>query len=170
MAESIKSEDEIQNLVFEERIDLRVLAHVLWKGKWALTALATAGLAIAVIVALMLPNVYRAEALLAPSNQQSASGLAAMAGQFGGLAAIPGISFSGTSTDDAALGLETLKSRKFLSDFIVRHDILVPLMAAKGWDRDTGQIIIDADLYDENSKDWVRSAKFILKWSVGIMI
>jgi uncharacterized protein involved in exopolysaccharide biosynthesis len=54
------------------------------------------------------------------------------------------------------LGLEVLKSRKFLSEFVERHDILVPLIAAKGWDRATGHLEIDSDVYDTVSAKWVR--------------
>ena len=58
-----------------------------------------------------------------------------------------------------ALGTEILKSRKFISEFIVRHDILVPLMAAKGWDAETGSLTIDQDQYDSTANKWVRKVK-----------
>ena len=43
-----------------------------------------------------------------------------------------GINLGGGSANKTALGLEILKSRKFISEFIERRDILAPLMAAGG--------------------------------------
>ena len=143
---------------YEERIDLRAVFRVLWKGKWLIGGTTFASTIIAVIVALMLPNIYRAEALLAPNQAQSAGGLSALAAQYGGLAGLTGINLASESSDKTALGLETLKSRKFISDFIDRHDILVPLMATKDWDSDTGQLVVDSDKYDVSTKKWVRDA------------
>ncbi|MCH7637524.1 MAG: LPS O-antigen length regulator, partial [Proteobacteria bacterium] len=43
-------------------IDLRDLFRVLWAGKWLIGGITVGAAVIAVIVALMLPNIYRAEA------------------------------------------------------------------------------------------------------------
>jgi len=60
-------------------IDLRELFRVLWAGKWLIGGITFAVAVMAVIVALMLPNIYRAEALLAPNDQAGAWGLSALA-------------------------------------------------------------------------------------------
>ena len=112
----------------DDEIDLRELFRVLWAGKWLIGGITFAATVIAVIVALMLPNIYKAEALLAPNQEQGAGGLSALAAQYGGLASLAGISLGSGPSDKTALGLEILKSRKFTSDFIEHHDILVPLI------------------------------------------
>ena len=137
-------------------MDLRELFHVLWAGKWLIASITFSAAVIAVIVALMLPNIYRAEALLAPNDQKGAGGLSALATQFGGLASLAGIDLSSGSADETVLGLEVLKSIKFISEFIERHDILISLIAVKRWDAEAGQLIIDADDYDTAAKKWVR--------------
>lgn len=144
---------------YDDEIDLRELFRVLWAGKWLIGGITIAATLIAVIVALMLPNIYRAEALLAPNDQESAGGLSALAAQYGGLASLAGINIGSGSTDKIALGLEVLKSRKFISAFIERHDALVPLMAAKGWDADTGELKIDSDDYDLAAEKWIRHVR-----------
>ena len=101
-------------------------------GQWLIGGISFAAAMIAVAVALMLPNIYRAEALLAPNDQQGTGGLSALAAQYGGLASLAGINIGSGSADKTALGLEILKSRKFVSEFIERHDILVPLIAVYG--------------------------------------
>ena len=144
---------------YDDEIDLRELFHVLWRGKWLIGGITSAATVIAVIVALMLPNIYRAEALLAPTDQAGAGGLSALAAQYGGLASLAGINIGSGVGDKTALGLEILKSRKFISEFIEGHDILVPLMAAKGWDDETGNLRIDSDDYDVTSGKWVRDVR-----------
>lgn len=141
---------------YDDEIDLRELFRVLWAGKWLIGGITFAAALIAVVVALMLPNIYRAEALLAPNDQEGAGGLSALAAQYGGLASLAGINLSAGSTDKIALGLEVSKSRKFISEFIQRHDILVPLMAAKDWDSESGELEIDSDNYDVVENKWVR--------------
>lgn len=79
----------------EDEIDLRELFAALWRGKWWIVASTLVGVVIAVIFALSLPNIYRSEALLAPSTEQQGGGLAAMAAQFGGLASLAGVNLSG---------------------------------------------------------------------------
>jgi uncharacterized protein involved in exopolysaccharide biosynthesis len=143
--------------LYDDEIDLRELFRALWAGRWLIGGSTFAVAVIAVIVALMLPNIYRAEALLAPNDQEGATGLSALAAQYGGLASLAGIDLGAGSSDKTALGLEILKSRKFISEFIERHDILVPLMAAKRWDAETGQLTIDSDDYDAATKRWVRN-------------
>ena len=141
---------------YDDEIDLREVFRVLWAGKWLIGGITFAAAVIAVIVALMMPDVYRAEALLAPNDQEKVGGLSALASQYGGLASLAGISLPTGSTDKTALGLEVLKSRKFISEFIARHDILVPLMAAEDWDADSGDLEINSKAYDVLAKKWIR--------------
>ena len=159
MTDSDRNHESLRSHAYDDEIDLRVLFRVLWAGKWLIGGITFAVTVIAVIVALMLPNVYRAEALLASNQEDGAGGLSALAAQYGGLASLAGINLGSGSSDKIALGLEILKSRKFISNFIQRHDILVPLMAATGWDLETGELKIDSDIYDVSAKKWVRDVR-----------
>jgi len=141
----------------DNAIDLGELFHVLWAGKWLISGITFAAAVFAVIVTLMMPNIYRAEALLAPNDQEGAGGLSSLAAQYGGLASLAGISLQAGSTDKTTLGLEILKSRKFISEFIERHDILVPLMAAEDWDATSGELQINPDDYDVSTNKWIRN-------------
>jgi LPS O-antigen subunit length determinant protein (WzzB/FepE family) len=66
---------------YDDEVDLRGLFRVMWAGKWLIGGITFAATVIAVVVALMLPNIYRAEALLAPNDQDNAGGLSALAAQ-----------------------------------------------------------------------------------------
>lgn len=141
-----------------EELDLLNIVGTLWRGRWILVAGAVLVGAISIYVSLQLPNKYRSEALLAPApkSQDSVSG---MVGKYGGLASLAGINLAGfgaPSVDQTTITIEMLKSRAFVIKFVREHELVVPLMAAKGWDHDAERWIIDGDLYNEETRRWVR--------------
>lgn len=142
----------------DDEIDLMELARTLWEGKWWIAGGGSLAGVIALLVALMMPNIYSATVVLAPAAEQDKAG--ALASQFGGLAAMAGIDIGGKlGVDKAVLAMETLKSRAFLTEFVHRHELLVPIMAGKGWDGEKGEWIIDGDDYDTTTQSWVRDVK-----------
>ncbi|MCS6126363.1 LPS O-antigen length regulator [Shewanella baltica] len=144
----------------DDEIDLRELFAVIWRGKWliiAITAIFTIG---AVVYAIMQPNIYKSEALLAPASEEQGGGLSALASQFGGLASLAGVNLSSKKgVDKTELAIEVLKSRHFISEFILKHDIMPDLMAAKKWDRESDKIIYDEDDYLFETNTWIRDVK-----------
>ncbi|MFB2733554.1 Wzz/FepE/Etk N-terminal domain-containing protein [Shewanella mangrovisoli] len=143
-----------------DEIDLHELFSVIWKGKWLIIAI-TAVFAIAsVSFAILQPNIYKSEALLASASEEQGGGLSALASQFGGLASLAGVNLGAKGgTDKTQLAIEVLKSRQFTSEFIQRHNILADLMAAKKWDRDADKVVYAPELYNEQTNTWVREVK-----------
>ncbi len=139
-----------------DEVALRDLVEIVWRGKWIIGAITVATAIMAGAMALTLPDVYRAEALVAINEESSSGDLSRLLGQYGGIAGLAGINLGAGSPDKGAMGLEILKSRKFIVDFIERRDLLVPLLAATGWDATSGQLVLDADLYDSSSGVWTR--------------
>lgn len=144
----------------EDEVNLAALGRTLWKHKWwiaATTGLFTVG---SLILALWLPNEYTATAILVPATQSpSSSTLAQLAGRFGGLASLAGINLDNLGSakqDNATLAMKLLKTWGFLDDFIKENHIEVPVLAAKGWNRRTNQLIIDRHLYNPRTKSWVK--------------
>lgn len=143
----------------EGKIDLAEIFMILWSGKFVISAV-TAGAAIfSVLLALSLPNIYTASALLAPA-ENSGGGLSGLSKEYGGLASLAGVSLpSGEEGSRTQLGMQLMKSRSFISDFIERHDILPALMAVEEWDSRSGDLIFDDEVYDVASQTWVRDVK-----------
>lgn len=140
-----------------DEIDLRELVITLWHGKWWIFSTTFIATCLAIAFALWSPNIYRAEALLTPSLEQQGGGLSALASRFGGLASLAGVELSNNKGGDkASIAIEVGKSRLFLGDFIRRHQLAVPLIAATGMDKTSGNLIIDPQVYDSESQTWVR--------------
>lgn len=139
----------------QEGIDLWGLIRTLWAGKWTIAGVTMLAGAAAVLLTMWMPNIYRSEALLAPAEDSGSGGLMALAGQLGGLASLAGVDLGKGKTTKVTIGLEVLKSRAFLSSFIARRNILVPLIAGKKWNPSTGQLQLNSKLYDEASQRWI---------------
>lgn len=142
-----------------DEIDLRELFKTLWKGKWIIIATTCVFALGSVLYALSLPNIYKADALLAPAESSNGGGLSKMAGQLGGLAALAGVNLAGGESSQADLAVQVMKSRQFAEEFITKHDLLVPLMAAKGWDLASNKLVLNEDLYNLNTNKWIREPK-----------
>ncbi|MEO3865735.1 Wzz/FepE/Etk N-terminal domain-containing protein [Rheinheimera fenheensis] len=142
--------------VADDEIDLRELFAAIWQGKWIIIAVTLVFAVASVFYALSLPNIYKSEVLLAPVAEES--GLK-IPGQLGGLAALAGVNLGSGGGDKTGLALEILKSREFLGRFIERHDLFIPIMAAEGWSRANNSLVLDADIYDNATKQWVRDVK-----------
>ncbi|EHH2567849.1 LPS O-antigen length regulator [Vibrio parahaemolyticus] len=142
-----------------DEIDLRELCKALWKGKWVVIATTFVFAVSAVLYALSLPNIYKADALLAPAESSNGGGLSKMAGQLGGLAALAGVNLGASESSQTDLAVQVMKSRQFIEVFINKHNLLVPLMAAKGWDLANNKLILDEELYNPNTGEWLRDAK-----------
>lgn len=140
----------------DDEIDLRELFKALWKGKWIIIATTFIFAIGSVLYALSLPNIYKADALLAPAESSNGGGLSKMAGQLGGLAALAGVNLGGSESSQTELAVQVMKSRQFIEVFIKKHNLLVPLMAAKGWDLANNKLIVDEELYNPSTGEWLR--------------
>ena len=148
-----------KGFVANDEIDLRELFSVLWLGKKLIIAITILFAVGSVAIALLMPNIYKSEALLAPAEETQGGGLSALANQFGGLASLAGINLGKSGTDKTELAIEVMQSRKFISDFIERHDILPDLMAVDKWNISDNKVSYDPDLYNVDTKQWVREVK-----------
>ena len=154
-----KNDQFLQNSYPDDEIDLKELFMVLWGGKWLISAVTGLAAVISVVFALSLPNIYTASALLAPA-ESSGGGLSGLMKQYGGLASLAGVSLPGGEEGSRAqLGMQLMKSRAFIGDFVDRRDILPELMAVESWDAGSDDIVFDTEIYDGASKTWVRDVE-----------
>jgi uncharacterized protein involved in exopolysaccharide biosynthesis len=136
-------------------IDLFEVWRAIWISKYYVITFTFFISVISVLYADSLPNKYKAEILLSHANNGDASALAGMASQLGGIANLAGINL-GAESNDALINLKILQSKIFLFEFINKHELKVPLIAATGWDKKSNQLILDESKYDTESKTWIR--------------
>mgnify|MGYP000170746296 CR=1 FL=1 len=143
----------------EDEIDLRELFAVIWAGKGLIVGVTSVFAVLAVVYALMQPNIYRSEALLAPV--QAGDSASSLASKFGGLASLAGVSLPAGSIDKTSLAIEYIQSRVFLKTFIHNHpDVLPALMAVEKWNAGDNTLQFDNEMYEVATGEWIREVDF----------
>ena len=121
----------------EDEIDLLAYWRLIWGERKLILSVTFAVALLAVVYSLTLPNIYRAEVLLAPVKaEESKSGLASALGGLGGLASMAGISVGGGGSVEENIAV--LKSREFLWKFI-KDQKLMPVLFEDDWDAELGK-------------------------------
>lgn len=143
----------------EDEIDLRELFAVIWAGKGLIVGVTSVFAVLAVVYALMQPNIYRSEALLAPV--QAGDSASSLASKFGGLASLAGVSLPAGSIDKTSLAIEYIQSRVFLKTFMQNHpDVLPALMAVEKWNAGDNTLQFDNEMYEVATGEWIREVDF----------
>lgn len=137
----------------DDEIGIAELIMLWWRKKWLILGAAFLFAAVAAVITLMIPNHYRTRAVLAPAADATSQVPRSLAAQFSSLS---GISLGGVGADATQVAMATLKSRSFLVSFVRRHGLEVPLIAAKGWDFESGTWILDRAIYDRETGKWLR--------------
>ncbi|XOZ33308.1 Wzz/FepE/Etk N-terminal domain-containing protein [Halomonadaceae bacterium KBTZ08] len=135
----------------DDEIDLRDLFLTLWHGKWLIISITLAFAVGGVVYALVQPNQYRAEATVAPATEEQGPKIS---GQLGSLASMAGVNIGESGGSKTVIAKQILQSRAFLSDFIRRHELAVPLMATEGWNQDAGEWMINREIYNPETAEW----------------
>ncbi|MBQ0746662.1 MAG: LPS O-antigen length regulator [Marinobacter sp.] len=155
MNQRVKFEEQTQYT--DDEIDLRQLFATLWAGKWIVIAFTVLFAAGGVAFALMKPDIYQASVLVAPANEEG--GAKGLSGQLGGLASLAGINLGGGGSNQTVIAKEVLQSRAFLTDFIRRHQLSVPLKATKGWNKEKQQWQYNSEIYNPETQNWLSNEK-----------
>lgn len=139
---------------YDDEIDLKELFLVLWAGKFLIAAITAVFAISSVLYALSIPNQYKATALLAPA-QADGGGLSSALGQLGGLASLAGVSVGEGRSSEAQIAQEIMKSWSFVEAFISDNDLAVEVYAAEGWNKGSGQLKINSDVYNTDKNMWL---------------
>jgi uncharacterized protein involved in exopolysaccharide biosynthesis len=137
----------------DDEIDLREIWNILWGGKWWIIGITFLFASAGVLYALSLPNLYKSEGIYAPTQKQGSN---ALGGQLGGLASLAGVSLGGGESNDIDQAVKLIASWPFLEKVINKHKLKPFIMGVKGWDRESGELIWDKEIYDPVAKEWVR--------------
>lgn len=135
----------------DDEIDLRELFATLWAGKWIVILITILFAAGGVAYALYKPDIYQANALLAPADGESGGRLG---GQLGSLASLAGVNIGEDASSNTVIAKEVLQSRVFLTDFIRRHELEAPLMATEAWNDRQNHWVYDPEVYNVESGGW----------------
>ena len=133
------------------RVYLNNIFSFLWENKLSIISITSIAAIFSIYYALNITNVYTSKSTLVPTSISESP-----QGGMGGLSALTNI--AGLETESSKgqnlIARELLKSTEFINKFVIDNDILVPLMAAEGWNSETNELIINTDIYSEGK--WQR--------------
>ena len=144
----------------DQIFDTKEIFSVLWSGKKKIITVTIIASIISIAAALMITNVYRSEAILAPATKSSE--LSKLANQYAGIASVAGISLPGgdDSQTNVINGIEILRSFDFFEEFIGKHDLSFLLMAPNGWNKESNTLRINKKIYNISEKKWVSKIQY----------
>lgn len=146
--------DNFNNPRLDDEINLRELFNILWAAKRTVILITSLFAIGSVVYSLSLTNYYKSESLLSARSVSETQGLS----QLGGLAAMAGVNLS-SGESKASQMMELIKSRKFVKHLITFDGILPSIMAVKGYDTASQELIFDQKVYDSETKTWKRKPK-----------
>jgi len=119
----------------QEEVNPRAQIVLLWEAKWLVSGVTLGFAILAAIAAFVIPKQYEAVVVMSPVSTSGAGGqmgaLGSMASQFGGLAALAGISVTGDSGKSESIAVLQSES---LTDTYIRQNGLLPVLFSKKWD------------------------------------
>ena len=137
---------------FGDEIELRKLLALLLLNKKFIMVITSIFAIFSILYSISLSNIYTAETILRPTSQNSSS----LMGQYSGLASFAGINVPAGNGDDIGVALAMVKSKKLISQLMMKETFLANLMAAKSWNMQNNSLIYDAQIFDQNKKQWTR--------------
>jgi len=140
-----------------EYIDIIKLFSIIWNQKWLIVSLTSIFAIASVAISLLIPNQYKAEVVLISASNSPSNSLSNLAGKFGSLASFAGFDLGSINNNEKSIvAIEVIKSWGFIDEFIRENDISVEVFAAYGWDKYSGDLLINNEIYDEKNNKWVR--------------
>lgn len=138
----------------EDEIDFIVLFNVLWKKKFFIATTTSIFFIISIITALMLPNMYKSVAHLAPVEGEPQ--MSGMLGEYSGMASLAGITLPAPSATQAQEALARIESFDFFSNHVLPSIQLEDLLAVRKWDRASNTLVYYKSEFNSESREWVR--------------
>ncbi len=147
---SASTDKNLEDSSYKDEISLRELISILWSGRILIFCVTTAVAIASIIISLSITNVYTSESVLVDRVKQDT----AMSG-ISGFASLAGLDLSAQGASlNKVLGI--IESREFVKHLITFDNVLPSIMAAKSYNLSSKEIIFDQEIYDSNTKTWVR--------------
>ena len=140
-------------------IDLSSVFKTIFSNKIFISYFILAFAVSSIIYSLLLPNIYKAEASLAPAEEFEAGGQSNPMNSLSGLAGLAGIEIGQGEASKTDQGIARMTSLVFFEGLLSERDLLPQLLASKGWDKSSNKILYDNSIYDVESNTWLDKSK-----------
>jgi LPS O-antigen subunit length determinant protein (WzzB/FepE family) len=136
---------------FDDRIDLRELFQVLWKGAIVIILITSAVAISSIVYSLQLTNYYQSESILLVRNNAQNQGTLS---QYSGVASMIGVSLPTSGVEKVNEAIELIQSRRFVKHLITFENILPSIMAAESYDSVSNKLYFNSNIFDSETNTW----------------
>lgn len=149
----------MNNINFQvTELTLLNLILLVWKRRLMVFSFALSFAIIGTALSFTVNKTFRAESTLIPAERYSGTMNAnRTSARLGSM--MMGLSNSSSEIDYVVLGVETIKSRSFIKNFLKDNNLEPYYSVIKSYDLASDKFIFDQDLYDNELKDWTKTAK-----------
>jgi capsular polysaccharide biosynthesis protein len=148
------------NTADQDEIDFIKLFNILWDSKIQISVISSIFALISILIALMLPNIYKSEAILMSKESNGSGGMGGMLSAYSDVAGLAGISLPSSPSSKSQEAIARMQSFEFFSNHFLPLIDLENLMAVKGWDPIDNKLTYKEDIFDPDSDEWVRKVSF----------
>jgi LPS O-antigen subunit length determinant protein (WzzB/FepE family) len=142
--------------ISEENTNFKEILDLVWQEKLKVLFITSIFSIFFILYSLSIENTYISESILKVNSDNNSS-----LSQYSGIASMAGIDLGGGGGKNSIDDLETvLMSRSFVNHLTSFDDIVLNIMAAKSFNTDTQEIILDEDDYSLTLDKWVREVDF----------
>ena len=146
--------DSTKDFTIDDELTLKDIFSVLWQKKIKILIFSSLISIFTFFYSLSLPNMYKSEAILASSFEDSDSGLQPLQN-------LAGISFlQDSSSKMSDKGIEIMKSLNFFEKLASKNNIFFELMAVDGWNAKKNVLLIDSSIYSQKKQKWTSNSPF----------
>ena len=149
-----EEKESIDSVYDGDEINLRELFDTLWNGKILIIALTAVVALSSIYISLSITNYYTSQSVLVVRDSKDTAAIP----QLTGMASLVGMDLSGSSGNTEFEVMEIIGSREFVRHLITFEDVLPSLMAAKSYDLSSQELYFDPEVYDGETKTWIREA------------
>lgn len=146
------------NSSIDNEVNLQQILFIALKRKKLFTTILIISIAASLLAAILMPNIYKSQAVLAPANQETS--LSSMLGSYSSLAGLAGFNLPNEPEDKTLEAIERISSFNFFSNYFLPNIKLENLMAIKKWDAKNNVVIYKNRIFNQEKGIWVRKEKF----------
>lgn len=142
----------------EASIDYIRLFNIFLNYKKLILIISSVFFAFFLLVAILIPNKYTSETILAPSSPNKS--LSSSIGGVAALAGLGGMGLPGMGEDKSLEAIERIKSFSFFSNHFLPNIKLQDILAVKNWDAKSNSLNYKSNKFNQETNKWIRKVKF----------
>ena len=142
---------------YDHEIDFSKFFYMLWDKIFYIGVTTSIFLLISITYALMLPNIYKTEALMMPVEENN--GMGGMLEEYGGMASLAGLSLPSETASKSQEAIARIQSFEFFSNNFLPNIMLENLLAVKTWNPAGNTLAYNKSDFNSESRQWVRKVR-----------